>query len=299
MIKHTEPAKLLAYDRNGLIEEEHFGYIMRCDRMHIEESIGDSKSYPFYLRSCANPLQTALLIDYELDKKFDLTDEEIAICASTHAGEKIHTSLVQSILNKFDIPVEKLKCGTDNSLLHGCSGKHAMLLGICKANDWDIDNYEKDNHPLQKAIKDKIYQLCEVNTEYPISKDGHNIPIFSLPLKNIAKGYLNLFCDEKYARIKKAFLNHEYLIGGADRTDTKIITSSNNLIAKVSQGGLCVVVNPEIEEAFVIKMCTNDDKAREIVAIDLINNLHWDNIEISHDIFTLKNEKVGTIITLL
>lgn len=300
--KNTEPAKLLTYNRDGLIEKENFGYIVRCDKMHIAETIGEDKNYPFYLRSCANPLQAALLIDYELDKKFNLTDEEIAICASTHAGEKIHVEIVKSILNKFNISPDKLKCGNCANKLqleNHCSGKHAMMLGLCKINDWDIDNYDNLNHPVQKAIQEKINKLCEVKTDYPITKDNCGVPILSMPLSNIAKGYLNLFCNPKYERIKSAFLYHAFLIGGKDRTDTKIISNSEKLIAKVGASGLCVVVNTEIEEAFVLKLCDDDLRAREIIAIDLINNLHWANLEISHDILTDNHEKIGEIITLL
>lgn len=302
--KNTEPAKLVTYIRDGLIEKEHFGYIVRCDKIHVEERLGEDKNYPFYLRSCANPLQAALLIDYELDKKFNLTDEEIAICASTHAGEKLHTEVVRSVLNKFEIPVEKLKCvsNKDSNLTtieNHCSGKHAMMLGLCKVNNWDIDRYDNINHPVQKAIQEKINELCEVKTTYPITKDNCGVPIHSMPLANIAKGYLNLFCNPKYTRIKNAFLYHAFLIGGENRTDTKIISNSKNLIAKVGASGLCVVVNTEIEEAFVIKLCDEDLKARELVAIDLINNLHWAKIETSHIIKTNNDEIIGEVVTLL
>lgn len=40
-------------------------------------------------------------------------------------------------------------------------------------------------------------------------------------------------------------------------------------------------------------------QAREIVTADLINNLHWGKINVSHDITTLHNDKVGEIVTLL
>ena len=58
-------------------------------------------------------------------------------------------------------------------------------------------------------------------------------------------------------------------------------------------------MNTEIEEAFVIKLCDEDLKAREIIAIDLINNLHWAKIEIPHTIETNNHEIIGEIVTLL
>lgn len=315
--KNTEPAKLVIYNRDGLIEKEHFGYVVRCDRNRVIEKIGDDKNYPFYMRSCAKPLQAALMIDYELDKKFNLTEEEIAICAASHAGEKIHVDIVKGILDKFGISPSKLKCGNhepisktaQNELLlngeepsaihNNCSGKHAMMLGLCKLNDWNMDNYANINHPLQQEIIKKIYELCEIKTEYPITKDGCGVPIPSMPLVNMAKGYLNLFCNPKYTRLKNAFLNHSYVIGGEDRTDTMIIEKSDNLVAKVGASGLCIVVNTEIEEAFVVKICDADMTAREFVTVDLINNLRWTNIRLCHDIETNLHDKVGEVVTLL
>lgn len=314
--KNTEPAKLITYNRDGLIEREHFGYVVRCSKDRLIEKLGDDKNYPFYMRSCAKPLQAALMIDYGLDKKYDLSDKEIAVCAASHAGEKIHIETVQKILEKFEIPVSKLKCGNhlpisktaqtelilsrnEATVLHNnCSGKHAMMLGLCKIKDWDMDNYDNPNHPLQKEIKRKIYELCELHSEYPVTKDGCGVPIHSMPLEHMIKGYLNLFCNPEYERIKKAFLNFPYIIGGENRTDTKIMENST-LIAKVGASGLCAVVNTEIEEGFIVKICDTDMTAREIVTIDLINNLHWANIELSHDITTHLNEKIGSIITHL
>ena len=317
MNKNTEPAKLVVFNRDGLIEREHFGYVVRCDKYHVIEKIGDDKHYPFYMRSCAKPLQAALLIDYELDTKFDMTEEEIAICSASHAGENVHINLVQNLLNKLGISSKKLKCGvhepisksaqdellktnTPPSAIHNnCSGKHAMMLGLCKINDWDMDNYDSINHPLQKEIKRKIYELCEIKTNYPETKDGCGVPIYSMPLENMVKGYLNLFSNPKYEKIKKAFLNHAYEIGGENRTDTKIIANSKNLIAKVGAEGLCIVINTELEEGFIVKICDSNMQAREIVTIDLINNLNWAKIDVSHDIKTIHSDKIGEVITLL
>lgn len=315
--KNTEPAKLVIFNRDGLIEREHFGYIVRCDKLHVVEKIGDDKRYPFFMRSCAKPLQAALMIDYGLDKKFNLNEEEIAICCASHAGEKIHVDIIKNLLKKFEISEDRLKCGVHQpisksaqdellkneqspSVIHNnCSGKHAMMLGLCKINDWDMDNYDSINHPLQKEIKRKIYELCEVKSEYPTTKDGCGVPIFSMPLENIVKGYLNLFTNPKYEKIKNAFLNNPYIIGGENRTDTKIIQNSKNLVAKVGAEGLLVVVNTELEEGFIVKICDSNMQAREVVTIDLINNLNWATIDISHDISTICGDKIGEIITLL
>lgn len=312
----TNPEKLVKYIRNGLIEQEHFGYIVLANKNRVLDITGDPGNYPFYLRSCAKPLQASLLIDFGMDKFFNLTEEEVAICCASHAGEKIHTDLVFSILNKIGLDPLNLKCGIHmplskteqkrmlleneepNVLQNNCSGKHVMMLGLCVMNGWDIMTYDDINHPLQKLIKEKIYDLCEVKSEYPVTTDGCGVPIHSMPLANMLKGYLNVFCNPVYEKITNAFLNNPYIIGGEDRTDTKIIQNTKNIVAKVGAGGLCIVVNTEKEEAFVVKICDSDMKAREIVVADTLKNLHWGEIPVDRTIKTLHGQIVGDVITL-
>ena len=317
MNNNSKPEKLVEYLRNGLSEQEHFGYVVRCNKNKILEKIGKDNDYPYFLRSCAKPLQASLIIDYGLDKEFCMSEEEIAICCASHAGEECHIKIVENLLKKFGISQNKLKCGEhspisrtaqDKLLLkdekptqvhNNCSGKHTMMLGLCKLNGWNLENYDDINHPLQQKIKQKIYELCEINTQYPVTKDGCGVPIHSMPLKNIVKGYLNLFCNPKYEKIKNAFLNNPYIIGGENRTDTKIIQSTNEIVAKVGAGGLCVVVNTSKEEGFVVKICDANMEAREIACTDYIEKLGWGKIDVSHDIKTLHNDIVGQIITHL
>ncbi len=309
------PSKLVDFVRDGLFEQEHFGYVLRIDQNDVVDKIGESEDYPFFLRSCAKPLQAALLIDYCLDKEFDMTLEEIAICCASHAGEFCHTKVVQNLLNKFGFTNIDLKCGehlpisktAQNDLLlrgenptqlhNNCSGKHTMMLGLCRLKGWSITDYDVISHPLQQAIKNKIYDLCELDNEFPITKDGCGVPIYSMPLYNILKGYINLFCNPYYKKIKNAFLNYPYIIGGENRTDTKIIKNSKNLIAKVGAGGLIVVVNTELEQGFVVKICDSNMDAREIVAIDYINKLDWGKIVVNHDIKTNHGDVVGQIVS--
>ena len=314
---NTEPEKLVNFIRDGLIETEHYGYVVRCSKNHVAEKIGDDKNYPFYLRSCAKPLQASLIVDYGLDKKYDLTSSEIAVCCASHAGETVHINILKNLLNKFEISEDNLKCGiieplslrTRKKLLlndekptvlhNNCSGKHIMMLGLCKLKGWDIENYDDPNHPLQAEIKKRIYALCNLKQQYPITKDGCGVPICSMPLANMVQGYLNLFCSPEYSAIKDAFLNNPYIIGGENRTDTKILENSKNVIAKVGAGGLCIVINLDIEEGFVVKICDANMQAREVATIDLINNLHWANIEVSHDICINNGDKVGNIVSMV
>ena len=57
MNNNSKPEKLVEYLRNGLSEQEHFGYVVRCNKNKILEKIGKDNDYPYFLRSCAKPLQ--------------------------------------------------------------------------------------------------------------------------------------------------------------------------------------------------------------------------------------------------
>lgn len=286
------------YIRDGLVEEFHEGLYMLSSELY--------ETSPYYLRSCAKPLQATLLIDYGID----LTSEELALCCGSHAGEECHIRIARQILEKFDIDESLLKCGVhaplarsmqDKMLLRGekptaihnnCSGKHIGFLVICKKKGWDMTTYDKPNHPLQIAIRDKINQMCEVEQPYPITTDGCGVPILSMPLKNMLIGYKNLL---NYTPIIQAIRNNPYFFGGENRLDTEIIEKTDNLIAKVGAGGLCIVFNIKTKEGFVVKINDCSMEARRIAVLELINNLRWANLEFDKTIKTLHGQIVGNI----
>lgn len=318
------PVKMLEYMRDGLVEQEHFGLLVKVSSKGEAFKLGDDGGYQFYLRSCAKPLQAALIIDFEIDKTFNMTNEEIAICCASHAGEQCHAKVVKGFLDKIGLEETYMKCGlhkplskserekliiedkAENIFQNNCSGKHAMMLAICKKMRWGLEDYYLPEHPLQVAIKNKIYELCEIKIDYPVTKDGCGVPIYSMPLENMVKGYLNLFLDEKYVKIRDAFVQNPYLIGGEDRFDTAIMQANNNLIAKSGAGGICIVVNLEKKEGFVIKIMDSDMKTRAICTIETLKQLGWLNVEMLEndlikaqnqtDILTLHGEKIGAAI---
>lgn len=311
------PKKLLEYNRSGLIEEEHYGFIKAfVDGEYF--TIGKDNDYPIFMRSCAKPLQSSLLYDFGLEK--ELTSEEIAICCASHWGEPCHIDVLKELQSKYGITPSMLTCTASNpvsqkakdslikegispSTLHNnCSGKHTLMLIMCQKAGWSVKDYEDFNHPLQKAVKEKIYELCEINENLPATNDGCGVPIYSAPLKNFLKGYINLFCNEKYFQIRDAFLKNPYLIGGEKSIDTAIMTDNSHLIAKVGASGLCVVLNLENKSAFVVKMSDTDRRARAIVVIKALRDLKWIKNETElidklyeTDILTLSGKKVGSV----
>ena len=328
------------YLRDGLTEEFHTGVVQ-----YGEENTDIT---PYYLRSCAKPLQACLLLDYGID----LTPKELAFCSGSHAGENCHVEIAKEILNKLRLNESYLKCGIhaplsrtmqDKMLLNGektsqihnnCSGKHLGFLAICKQQGWDLDTYYEPEHPLQKEVKRKIYELCEItdtNSQpspskreynklkylypypmttdgcggvnkslpeiYPMTTDGCGVPIVSMPLGNLVKGYINL--NKKYPELVNAILQNPYIYGGENRLDTEIIQKSDGLLAKVGAGGLCVVLNAKKNEAFAVKMNDANTEARRFAVFEIINSLNWAKVEIDRTIKTLNGKIVGEVVVTI
>lgn len=287
------------YVRDGLVEEFHEGFFMLLSKPY--------DTIPYYLRSCAKPLQASLLVDYGID----LSEEELALCCGSHAGEECHIKVAKQILDRFDIDESYLKCGVhaplarsmqDKMLLRGekaraihnnCSGKHIGFLVICKIKGWEMTTYDKPDHPLQVAIKNKINAMCQVEAEYPMTTDGCGVPILSMPLKNLLIGYKNLL---RYDKIVSAIQKYPYIFGGEKRLDTEILQQTNGLIAKVGAGGLCVVFNAEKQDGFVVKINDCSMDARRFVVLEMINRLGWGNIQFDKSIKTLHGQVVGEVL---
>ena len=294
------------YIRDGLIEESHEGVWVSAKPIKGFSPSNDHDT-PYFLRSCAKPLQATLLIDAGID----FTPEEIALCCGSHAGEDCHIKVATKIIKKLKIGENMLKCGIHAPLSRGmqnrmivrgdsptplhnnCSGKHLGFLALCLKNEWDVATYDDPNHPLQLAIKERINEMCGITKKYPMTTDGCGVPILSMPLKNIAQGYVKLL---EYPQILTAIKANPYIFGGEGRTDTEIIQKTENLIAKVGAGGLCAVLNVKEMNAIVVKINDASAEARRFALIELINRLGWGEIKYDNRIKTIAGKVVGQIV---
>ena len=288
------------YVRDGLIEELHEGILQGCNSSVIDET-------PYYIRSCAKPIQSTLLIDY----KVGFTPEELALCSASHAGEECHIKVARGILDKIGLDESYLKCGVypplsrsmqDRMLIKGekfgaihnnCSGKHLGFLAICKKQGWDLDTYYEPEHPLQIEVKKRLYEFCEIKGNYPMTTDGCGVPIVSMPLINLVKGYKNV--ADKYPELIRAMIDNPYICGGEDRLDTEIMQNSKDLAAKIGASGLCVVYNIREDKGFAVKIHDASMPARRIAVLEIINRLGWAEIAYDRTIKTINGKVVGEI----
>jgi len=313
-----KPALLVQSERNHVIERQHFGFIKLIDfNGQVIFQIGEDFDTPIFLRSAAKPFQASLLIKSGAYQKFNLTQEELAVCSASHSGTKDHTELVLSVLKKIGLAEKNLLCGVHppldteikNSLIkknispseihNNCSGKHAAMLAVCIAKNWNIQNYTDFEHPLQKEITNQIANFCQISEkEIILGIDGCSAPVHALPLKNMGLGFLNLFLDEKYRNLKESFEKFPTLIGGKNRLDTEIIqASSGRLISKNGAEGLSITIHPEKKLALVIKIIDGDMPARAITVKEALFQLGWLSKSPNKEILSLNNIIVGNFST--
>ena len=135
--------------------------------------------------------------------------------------------------------------------------------------------------------------LTEIKKGYPTTTDGCGVPIVSMPLKNLVKGYKNLV--EQYSKLVKSILINPYIYGGENRLDTEIIQNSDDIIAKVGAGGLCVVYNTKVNDGFAVKINDASMNARRFAVLEILKRLGWCDIACDNTIKTISGKQIGEI----
>ncbi len=237
---------LVEVTRNPLVESVHRGSIAVTDAIgNLLAWAGDPEITTFY-RSAAKPIQALPVITSGAADKFGLTNTELAIICSSHSGEEEHVKIITGLLDKLGLSMEMLQCGTHSpfnntsaieiwkkglqpTALHcNCSGKHLGMLAICKALGWSTDDYLKLDHPLQQLLLAKIKEYHNYD-EIVVGVDGCGVPVYGLPLKEMAKGFARLCKPDNILpteianatkRLVTAMTNYPKLVAGTGRLDT-------------------------------------------------------------------------------
>lgn len=283
---------LFSTQRNGFVDCSYYGSIFLANSKEIYKELGLSSENIFFMRSLAKPIQTSIIADYNIISDYNLTNEELAIFCASHAGSPLHFEIIKQTAKRFSLELddyvleaqkpldEREYKGTPHKFYNNCSGKHTMMLVMCKYLNLDFKNYTKENHPLQQLIHKKQNELSGFNSNI-LSYDGCGTPLWGLSAKDIIKTYFNFFHQDKYKPIIKAILDNPYIFGGYDRFDTEIIElGKKNLFSKVGAGGFVLVYNFKKDEILLVKLTQNNNPIRKLITLDILNKLGWINIDI-------------------
>ncbi|HEX8940235.1 MAG TPA: asparaginase [Candidatus Limnocylindrales bacterium] len=268
--RQPAPPILVRQVRGAVVESVHRGCVVeaRADGTMLR-SIGDVDR-PVNLRSCVKPFSLVALVEAGGVEAFELSSAELAVMASSHSGEDLHVRTIQGVFRRANLSQQLLACGSDGAPLdaltaarlardgekpgpirHMCSGQHASLLLLSRLADWPLEEYWRDDHPAQAAVRSAVARAFGTTPErLVLSIDGCGIPTYAFPLREVARAFAMLadpaalpMTDPRRSlaqpliRVRDAMLaNPELVAGTRDRLDTSLMKALPGRI--VSKGGM-------------------------------------------------------------
>jgi L-asparaginase II len=180
------------------------------------------------------------------------------MCGSLN-GQDFQVAAIRSILDKIGAGEGHLKCGIHQPshrhtaqklkeagmaatpLHNNCAGKHAAMLALCAHHGWPFDDYISMKHPVQRLVRDTIASLSGVPARHiGTGIDGCGVPVFFLPLANLARAYARLTStsDPAISRLMDAALSHPEMIAGDERVCTDVMRAlGKKVFAKTGAEG--------------------------------------------------------------
>ena len=266
---------VLTYTRAGHVENIHRGDVAAVNCAgKIISSVGNAK-LPMFWRSAAKPFQALPFVKNGGLERYNISDEELAVLVSSHSGEENHVKLVREVLAKLGLDESVLDCGIlrpvnskayKKLLVSGepilavhnqCSGKHSQIIALAMMLGVPYEGYTKPEHDAQKLIFKHVAMASKVpEDKLEIGIDGCGVPVFYLPLYNMALAYARLstptrgdWGDYEFAatKIRDAMSAYPQVVSGTGRIDLAVTeVTGGRIIAKVGSDAVyCLAVKDE------------------------------------------------------
>ncbi len=246
---------LVEVRRGRFVESVHRGSVVVVDTAGtVLWSAGDPEMHTF-MRSSAKPIQALAVVETGAYEAFGLTERELAVMCGSHSGEPAHVETVLGILEKTGLSEAHLKCGThrpvhrpsaDELVRRGrqptavhcnCSGKHAGMLAVARHMGWSLDDYWREDHPVQRLCLENLAEVAG----YPasgigVAADGCGAAVFALPLRNMALAFARMarpedpcsgFPPERASAaslVVRSMRAHPDMVAGTGRLCTALMT---------------------------------------------------------------------------
>ncbi|MDE2385165.1 MAG: asparaginase [Alphaproteobacteria bacterium] len=277
--------------RGSIVESRHRGAFAVVNHSgQLVAGAGDNRAATFP-RSAIKAFQCLPLIESGAAAHFGLNDEEIALCCSSHSGEKEHVRVARAILAKAGVDEACYECGAHmptareacydlvrhsekpQQVHNNCSGKHAGMLALARHLGAPLEGYVKPDHPVQRAVAECLGRYCDADlATAPMGTDGCSVPTWALPLDKVALGFARLTDQGNAAAqwIIRAARAHPFLIAGTGRFDTRAMQAVPRLFIKGGAEGVFCGCIPHAGLGFALKCDDGAGRGAEVAGAHML-----------------------------
>ena len=290
--------RMVEVTRSNEVESVHYGTAVLINSSgEVLKEWGNSDLL-IYPRSALKPIQSLNLYKDGVAEGLKLTDEYIALTTASHHAEDLHQKMITEWLEKININEDKLCCGADwpwnmddkfkanlkykkkRRIFHNCSGKHCGHLAVSKYKDLPIENYNQNNHPIQKELINLIENLSNFKIKN-IGIDGCTLPNPLIPLKKFALAAAKIVdykslneASDIAKRIFDSCVKFPEITGGSKSVNCALTKlSKGKAFFKNGAEGVFVAIIPEQKSALAVKITDGAARAAEVAIAGLISEL--------------------------
>jgi L-asparaginase II len=246
-------------------------------------------------RSAAKPFQALPLLQDGAADRFELTNEELALCCASHSSEPRHLEVVSRLMTRLGITDQDLSCGVHpplspvvaQAVVRGaavptprwsnCSGKHAGMLALAKHHGWPLAGYHAAGHPVQERILREVSRWTGVAVPaIALAIDGCTAVCFGLPLRAMALAYARFGASDEVAprRLANAMTGDPFLIAGTGRLCTDLMCAwPGGVLAKVGAEGIYSASLPSLGLGIALKVEDGETRAGSLALLEVLRQL--------------------------
>lgn len=151
------------------------------------------------------------------------------------------------------------------------------MLATCVLNDWPIDSYLEEKHPLQVAITKTITETTQ-REPIAIGIDGCGAPAHVVELLGLARAMRAIAVGDAGAagtQVFNAMSQHSYVVGGDGRHVTTIVSNVPGLFAKDGAESVYVAATNN-GHAVALKLSDGSGRATPTVLLAALRRLGVD-----------------------
>ena len=291
--------------RGGYLECYHDGSIAVVDRKGLCANVGDMEFISYY-RSSSKPIQILPLYELQIDKKYNLTDEELSIMSGSLACGPRQVEIVKSVMEKASIPedifimlpsypmwelyaTQYIREGKPASrLYHNCIGKHLGLILMQR----ELGGIEADYWRLESVVQQSIVSHISTLTDIPakdiqIGWDGCGVPVFGVPMYNMALSYLRLAAPDliKEKSLRDAVERNAQVIASHPENLMDavslcgVLCKDSNIIGKIGADGVYTFGLKKEGVGVAVKIFDGTTDSMPLILIEILKQLHYQNKE--------------------